>query len=101
MLRAKMQEVQFWQWEYAPHHHKVRRRPRRRLFRLSAVCDFLYTYGSAEDGTELSSGVIRAIGQCCAPARGAKVPPMTLDEMRTRAPPGGSLRERTAAQSYP
>ena len=36
---------------------------------------------------------------CCAPARAAKVPPTILDEMRTCAPPGGSLRGRSAARS--
>ena len=37
--------------------------------------------------------------QCCKPARAAKVLPTILDEMRTRAPPGGSSHERTAAQA--
>ena len=37
--------------------------------------------------------------QYCEPARAAKVLPTILDEIRTRAPPGGSLHERTAAQA--
>ena len=37
--------------------------------------------------------------QYCEPARAAKVLPTILDEIRTRAPPGGSLHERTAVQA--